>query len=68
MPRKKIHCESSAFFWFLDLEQMASALDEAVVIAALDPERLVRGTRPGSSVNRPKGAQFAPVGTSPTSP
>ena len=51
MSSEEFHGESSAFLRLLDLEQMSRAFDEAVVIAALDPECLVRGTRPGSGLH-----------------
>jgi len=50
MPSKEFHGESSAFLRLLDLEQMSRAFDEAVVIAALDPERLVAGPVPAAAL------------------
>jgi hypothetical protein len=51
MPREKFRSEPSAFLRLFDLEQMTCALDEAVVVAAFEAERLVRGASPRSGLN-----------------
>ena len=41
MLAKKLQGQPDAFLGLLDLQEMAGILDEAVVVAALDAERLV---------------------------
>jgi hypothetical protein len=50
MPSKKFQGELSAFLRLLNLQQMSGALDETVVISALESERSVRGVNAGLSL------------------